>query len=323
MAGPNILMYFPWSRPDEEGACLGNLNNRFGALFELRRLLWPKCEDLADIRHFNQGIAGFLDNVLLQNYSFFCEEMRIRSGNVVRIVERCSSDGEVTLLEGGLLDNVDILIVLSFDSQRSGQHPGESELASVRKFLDDPGHTLFVCPHHDIGDVDGIRSDDVLAIQEAEFRHHGDSGIPGQQRFGGFARSLLRDLGVSVSNRFGLRPAKMPDSSPAPIQRNSKADRFNVLQGVTTFNLHPHLPHFEMLGDSRLKLDVLVEQSIDLQAPPHPFTKQGRKTFDALLQSKPNVFSGRLLICDATIWSSAAGGLDSLRQFWANITRLA
>jgi hypothetical protein len=26
MAGPNILMYFPWSRPDEQGAPLGNLN---------------------------------------------------------------------------------------------------------------------------------------------------------------------------------------------------------------------------------------------------------------------------------------------------------
>jgi hypothetical protein len=57
-------------------------------------------------------------------------------------------------------------------------------------------------------------------------------------------------------------------------------------------------------------------------APPHPFIEQGRKTFDALLQSKPNVFGGRLFICDATIWSSTAGGLGSLRQFWANMTRL-
>jgi len=86
MSGRNILMYFPWSRPDEEGAPLGDLNNRFGALFELRRLQWPKYEDLADIEDFNQGIAGFLDYVLLQNYSLFREDMRIRSGNAVRIV---------------------------------------------------------------------------------------------------------------------------------------------------------------------------------------------------------------------------------------------
>jgi hypothetical protein len=323
MTDRNILMYFPWSRPDEEGAPLGNLNNRFGALFELRRLVWPKFEDLADIEQFNQGIAGFMDNVLLQNYSLFREDMRIRSGNVVRVVERGSSDGKVTLLDGDFLDSVDILIIVSFDSQRTGQHPSEGELAAVRKFLDDPAHTLFVCPHHDIGDVDGVPSDEVLATQEVEFRHHGDFGIPGQQRFGGFAKSLLRDLGVSVSNRFGLRPAKLQDGSPAPIQTNSKADRFNLLQGVRTFNLHPHLPHFEMLGDSPLKMDVLVEQLIDMEAPPHPFIRQGRKTFDALLQSKPNVFGGRLLICDATLWNSAAGGLSSLRQFWTNIARLA
>jgi hypothetical protein len=78
-----------------------------------------------------------------------------------------------------------------------------------------------------------------------------------------------------------------------------------------------------MYGDSPDKMDVLVEQLIDLEAPRHPFIKEGRKTFDALLQSKPNVFSGRLLICDATLWTSTNGGLGSLRQFWANMTRLA
>src|SRR3984885_7410458 len=125
MAGRNILMYFPWSRPGEERAPLGSLNNRFGALFELRRLQWPKFEDLADIEHFNQGIAGFLDNVLLQNYSLFREDMRIRSGNVVRIVERCTSEGKETFLDGDFLDSVDILIIVSFDSQRTGHNTNE------------------------------------------------------------------------------------------------------------------------------------------------------------------------------------------------------
>jgi hypothetical protein len=321
MIDRNILLYFPWSRPDEEGAPFGNLDNRFGALFELRRLYWPKYEALADIERFNQGIAGFFDNILLRNYSQFREDMRI-SGNVVRIVERCTSEGNVNLLHSDFLDRVDILIIVSFDSQRTAQHPNELELRAIRKFLDDPRHTLFVCPHHDIGNVDGVPASEVLATQEVEFHHHGDVGIPGQQRLGGFARSLLSDLGVPVINKFGLRPAKMRDGSPAPIQINSQADRFNLLQGVKAFHLHPHLPHFEMLGDTPQKLDVLVEQSIDLEAPPHPFIKQGRKTFDALLQSKPNVFGGRLLICDATLWTSTNGGLDSLRQFWANITRL-
>jgi hypothetical protein len=322
MIGRNILMYFPWSRPDEEGAPLGNLDNRFGALFELRRLQWPKYEALADTEHFNQGIAGFLDNILLQNYSLFREDMRIRSGNAVRVVERRAKEGKITLLSGDLLDSIDMLIIVSFDSQRTAQHPNESELAALRQFLDDPTHTLFVCPHHDIGNVEGVPSRETLERQEVEFHHHGDSGIPGQQRLSGFAKSLLRDLNVPVTNIFGLRPARMQDGSPAPIQVNSQADRFNLLQDVKTFHLHPHLPHFDMLEDSPQKLDVLVEQLVDLEAPQHPFTKQGRKSFNALLQSKPNIFAGRLLICDATLWTSTNGGLGSLRQFWANITRM-
>jgi hypothetical protein len=322
MIGRNILMYFPWSRPDEEGAPLGNLDNRFGALFELRRLQWPKYEALADIGHFNQGIAGFLDNILLQNYSLFREDMRIRSGNTVRLVERQTAEGKVALLDDDLLGGVDILIIVSFDSQRTGQHPNANELAAIRQFLDGPGHTLFVCPHHDIGNVEDAPSGEVLKMQEVEFHHHGDPGIPGQQRLGGFAKSLLRDLGVAVINRFGLRPARMQDGSPAPIEVNSQADRFYLLQGVNTLHLHPHLPHLDMLGDSTQKLDVLVRQVVDLEAPAHPFSKTGRKTFDAMLQSKPNVFAGRLIICDATIWTSTNGGLGSLRQFWANIARL-
>jgi hypothetical protein len=140
MVGPNILMYFPWSRPDEEGAPLGNLDNRFGALFELRRLQWPKYENLADGGHFDQGIAGFFDNILLANYSLFREDMRIRSGNPVRCVERCTSSGKTTLIDGDLLGGADILIVVSFDSQRTDQFPNESEMTAIRKFLDDPGH---------------------------------------------------------------------------------------------------------------------------------------------------------------------------------------
>jgi hypothetical protein len=321
MVSKNILMYFPWSRPLEEAAPLGGLNNRFGALFELRRLQWPKFEDFADAERFNQGIAGFFDNVLLQNYFLFREDMRVRSGNVVRIVERCTSDGKVTLLDGEVLDGIDILIIVSFDSQRTEQRPSGSELKALRNFVNDPSRTLFVCPHHDIGSADGVPDNEVMAAQEAEFHHHGDRGIPGQQRLGGFAKSLLRDLGIPVSNQFGLRPAKLPDGSAAPIKVSNQADRFNLLQGVRTFHLHPHLPHLQMLGDSPQKLDVLAEQSIDPAAPPHPFFKE-RNTFDALLQSKPNVFGGRLLICDATIWTSTNGGLGGLRQFWVNITRL-
>jgi hypothetical protein len=114
----------------------------------------------------------------------------------------------------------------------------------------------------------------------------------------------------------------MTDGSPAPLEVAADLDRFGLLKGVTTFNLHPHLPHFERLGDSSTKLDVLARQRIDLHAPPHPFTAGGRRDFDALLQAKPGIFAGRLLICDTTTWSSTAGGVDSLQCFWRNVALL-
>ena len=79
----------------------------------------------------------------------------------------------------------------------------------------------------------------------------------------------------------------------------------------------------ERIGDSVAKLDVLACQPIDLDAPPHPFTAGGRRTFHALLQSKPDSFQGRLLICDTTTFSSTAGGVESLQRFWRNVVLLS
>jgi hypothetical protein len=95
-----------------------------------------------------------------------------------------------------------------------------------------------------------------------------------------------------------------------------------ILQGVTTFNLHAHLPQLERLGDSAARLSVLARQPIDPDAPPHPFTATGRRDFDALLQSNAGVFPGRLLVCDTTTFSSTAGGVDSLQRFWKNVVQL-
>jgi hypothetical protein len=161
-----------------------------------------------------------------------------------------------------------------------------------------------------------------LARQELEFHHHGDPAIPAKQCFGDFGISLLNGLGLPVRNRFGLRPARLPDGSPAPLEIAAEHDRAGLMEGVTTFNLHAHLPQLERLGDGVAKLDVLARQPIDLGAPPHPFTAGGRRDFDALLQSKPEVFPGRLLICDTTTFSSTAGGLDGLQRFWQNVVSL-
>lgn len=177
---------------------------------------------------------------------------------------------------------------------------------------------MFVCPHHDIGDVPDLAHDERLARQTADFLHHGDKAIPPQQQFGRFARSLLAGLGVPVENRYGLHPAAEADGSPSPIEVETGLDRLGLLKGVRTFNLHPHLPQLERIGDAVGKLDVLVRQKIDLTAPPHPFARN-HTTFDALLQSRAGTFAGSLLVSDTTLWSSTAGGVESLRRLWTNV----
>jgi hypothetical protein len=284
-------------------------------------LAWPRLEHLADAARFDQGIEGFLDHIQLANFELFMERAASWTGNPVRRAERQTAKG-LCRLDAGFLAGLDTLIIIGFDSSPTMQRPDRDETEAIRAFLANPDHTLFVCPHHDIGDVEGLPDAEHKSRQEAEFHHHGDPAIPARQRFGDFAIALLEDLGLPVRNRFGLRPAVHPDGSPAPLNVASGFDRFGVMTGVASFNAHLHLPHFERSGESLAKLEVLARQAIDLRAPAHPFTAHGQSSLDALLQSGPGVFPGRLLICDTTIWSSTVGGLSSLQRFWENIATL-
>jgi hypothetical protein len=319
MAGRRIALYYAWSRPGEIGAPLEVIENRFPTLFESRRMLYPRFEELSDPNRFDQSVAGFLDHIMKKNFTAFAEQASGQTGQPVLELERVNSDGQQISLDDDTVERVDTLIIISFDSLRTGQEASDAELRTICSFLAKPGNLLAVCPHHDIGNAENLSNIDRLRLQEQDFLHHGDRTIPPQQRFGGFARSLLAGLGVPVENRFGLRPASEPDGSPMAIEIESRADRLGLLNGVTTFNLHPHLPHFERRGGAAEKMEVLARQRIDLSAPPHPFTKDGRRTFDALLQSREGVFAGDLLVGDTTLWSSTAGGVNSLRRFWTNL----
>jgi hypothetical protein len=313
-----VLLYFSWSRPAETTAPLTVIDDRFPAVFELRRLFYPKFERLSDYSKFDQGIAGFLDHVQKPNFQAFVEQAETQTGRPVIQIERISDDGEITPLDRAMA-GVDSVVVISFDSFRTGQAATTAEVEAIRHFLDDPDHLIFICPHHDIGETTGSIGQDQLERQLAEYRHHGDHGIPPRQGFGGFARTLLAGLGVPVHNRFGLRPAAAPDGEPAPVEVDSSVDELGLLRNVEAFNLHPHLPQLERIGLSTERMDVLVRQKIDLTAPPHPFTQGGRSSFDALLQSRPDTFAGKLLVCDTTLFSSTAGGVENLRRFWANM----
>jgi len=315
-----VLLYFAWSRPAETSAPLADIEDRFPAIFELRRLFYPKFEPLSDRSTIDQGIAGFLDHIQKPNFQAFAEQTEALTGHRVIQIERIADDGAMTPLDGAL-DGVDSIVVISFDSLRTGQTATTTEIEAIRHFLDNPDHLIFVCPHHDIGEVADSMREDRSERQLAEYRHHGDHGIPPRQGFGGFARTLLTGLGVPVENRFGLRPASAPDGAPAPVEIDRALDELGLLWGVEAFHLHPHLPQFERIGPSTERMDVLARQKIDLTAPPHPFTQGGRSSFDALLQSRPETFAGKLLVCDTTMFSSSAGGIENLRRFWTNVVQ--
>ncbi len=320
MARRRVVVYYAWSRPGETEAPLEVIENRFPTLFESRRMAYPRFEELADPAQFDQGVGGFLDHIMKQNFTAFVELAESLTGQPVAEIERVADNGAVIALDAGVLDRADTLIVISFDFFRTGQEAAKGEVEAVQKFLAQPDHLAFVCPHHDIGDVPNLSHSELLRRQLADFLHHGDKTIPPQQVFGRFARSLLAGLGVPVENRYGLHPAAEADGSPSPIEVETALDRLRLLQGVRTFNLHPHLPQLERIGDAVGKLDVLVRQKIDLTAPPHPFARE-RADFDALLQSRPDAFAGTLLVSDTTLWSSTAGGVESLRQFWTNVVQ--
>jgi hypothetical protein len=318
MTARKVLVYYAWSRPRETGARLEIIENRFPALFESRRMAFPKFEEFSDPARFNQGIAGFLDHIMKHNFTGFVELAAKLTGRPVVQIERGADDGGFISLHANALVGVDTVIVISFDSLPTGQQADSIELDAVRSFLTDPDHLIFICPHHDIGDAAELTHDERLARQIGEFHHHGDKTIPPQQQFGGFARSLLAGLGVPVENRFGLRPAGEADGSPAPIEIETALDRFHFLDGVRTFNLHPHLPQLDRVGEGISRLDVLARQKIDPGAPLHPVMRN-RPAFDALLQSREDAFAGTVLVSDTTLWSSTAGGLESLHRFWTNV----
>jgi hypothetical protein len=306
--GRRVGVYYAWSRQAETSAPLGVIENRFPTLFESRRILYPRYSELSDPARYDQGIGGHLDHIQHQSFVAFAELASSLTEAPVIEVERADNDGTVTPITGVLDACVDTLVVISLDSLRTEQRASEDETAALREFLKVPGNLLVVAPHHDIGDD-----------PEGEFLHHGDRHIPPEQRFSGYARSVLAGLGVPVKNRFGLRPAVGPDGQPAAIDAERAIDRLGVLEGVTAFNRHPHLPHLQR-GDKTVdKLDVLARQRIQPDAPPHRFTAEGRLTFDALLQSRPEVFGGVLLVSDATLFTSTFGGVENLRQLWTNL----
>jgi hypothetical protein len=91
------------------------------------------------------------------------------------------------------------------------------------------------------------------------------------------------------------------------------------LDGVTTFNFHPHLPHYALTIDDSKAIRVLAKQAIEPSLP-HPFTRAGNKEFNAFLWMPPSgTRGGDILLADSTIFTTLFGGTASLDRFWRNL----
>ena len=99
---------------------------------------------------------------------------------------------------------------------------------------------------------------------------------------------MMKGLGVPVQNQYGLRPATVKGTNQiTPLTAFRDLDSHGWLSGVTTFNFHPHLPHYALTTDDTKSIRVLSKQSIDMSRP-HPFTEAGNTEFNNFLWMPPD-----------------------------------
>lgn len=321
-----FTIYFSWDKRKEASRPLEELNNRFPTLHELRRFAWPM---LRNLRQGEQGIDAFLNRIVLQDFRMFVTILAEETGIEPIIADRVNLDGTEHSLVKALANGVDTLIVVSLDHFITQQVATTEELKAIDEFLSRSDSVLVVCPHHYVGgDNDNEDIDETGAAfhrRVEEHQHHADPLVPAIQRIGGYARSLLSGLGLPVENIYGLRPAVGLDGEPTPLMLDRSIDVEGFLGGkrahsVSTFNAHPHLPHLQPVGPAITSYKVLAQQQISTISSPHPFPNAGVSQFNALLWAPPTGNrAGHVLVCDATLWSAAFKGLESLTKFWRNL----
>lgn len=312
--GRRFTMYWTWNYPWEANRDVTELDNRFSTMTEVRRVGWPRYEKPEwSERQFLQGIAGTLELFHLSTVRFQ-NIVGDATGQPVVVYQRIDQAGQRLPLDEEVLSDTDTIMVFGLDHMITEQEASAAEIEAVRKFLAREGTCLIVGPHHDVG-----ASND-LAERQMEYVHHGDPLVPRQQRFGLYTRSLMKGLGVPVENQWGLRPARAPETNDiAPLTTMRDLDSRGWLAGVTTFNFHPHLPHYALTtGDTKL-VRILARQPIEMSHP-HPFTQAGNREFNSFLWMPPSgTRAGDILLVDLTIFTTLFGGTDSLDRFWSNL----
>jgi hypothetical protein len=309
-------IYWTWSYPWEANRDVTELDNRFSTMTEVRRVGWPEYESLQySEKMFLQGIAGTLElfHLSLLKFQSLVGEV---TEHPVAVYQRIDQAGQRLLLDERVLSDTDTLMAFGLDHMVTEQEASPEEIEAVRQFLTREGTCLVLGPHHDVG----VSPD--LKVRDMEYAHHGDPLVPRQQRFGKYTRSLMKGLGTPVENRYGLRPAVVKGTKQiAPLTTVRDLDTRGWLNEVTSFNFHPHLPHYALTTEDNDAIYVLAKQPIDLSHP-HPFTEAGNREFNMFLWMPPNGNrAGDILFADSTIFTTLFGGDQSLEHFWRNLAK--
>ena len=277
-------------------------------------MAWPEYETREwDEQAFLQGIAGTLELFHRSTLSFqhFVGEA---TDQPVAVFQRIDQAGYRQPIDERILADTDTLMVFGLDHLLAEQEASPEEIAALREWLKREGTCLLIGPHHDVG----FAAD--LEQRQMEYKHHGDPLVPRQQRFGQYTRSLMKGLDVPVMNQYGLRPAVVKGTNQImPLHTNRDLDARGLLRDVTTFNFHPHLPHYALTNGDTSSVRVLSCQPIDLDRP-HPFTAAGNTEFNCFIWMPPEADrGGDILMADSTIFTTLFGGTESLENFWRNL----
>jgi hypothetical protein len=284
---------------------------------EVRRVAWPAYEGTEwDEKHFLQGIAGTLELFHRSTLAFQNVTGEV-TGHPVAVFQRIDQAGYKLPIDDRILSDTDTLMVFGLDHLVSEQEAAQEEIAAIGKWLEREGTCLLLGPHHDVGFTEDLKQ------RQQEYLHHGDALVPRQQRFGQYTRSMMKGLGVPVMNQFGLRPALVKGTRQiAPLTINRDLDALRLLDGVTTFNFHPHLPHYALTSEDAKSVHVLTRQPVDLERP-HPFIEAGNTEFNSCIWMPPDSQrAGHILLADSTIFTTLFGGVESLETFWKNFATM-
>jgi hypothetical protein len=313
-----ISIYWSWSYPWEAGRDPAAMNNRFSTITEVRNAVYPVYETPEyESAQFLQGIAGTLELFHRSTLSFQKLAAEV-SGSPVAVFQRIDQAGFRLPVDERILADTDTLMVFSLDHLFSDQKAESGEIAAICEWLKREGTCLLLAPHHDVGATDDLKQ------RQMEFRHHGDSLVPRQQRFSTYGRDLLNALKLPVINQWGLRPAvvKGTRNEPVPVVASRDLDARGLLKNVSSMNFHQHQPHYALTAPDTKGVHVLARQPVDLDRP-HPFTAAGNKEFNCLLWAPPQgERAGDVVIADSTHFTTLFGETESLLNFWRNFASM-